>query len=185
MEFSKITIDAVSEYAERAGLPAPDREIGDGTTSIAYGTRDPQIAVKISVSMGGYELIDLQGNPGVVRIFHHKELEVEDKGLLRFGYGFNETPKLLVLWEEHLLETGSGIFDLLRIPRKEADQIMEDLELVNGASLSSLRNGVPSISKYDAFRALNRLISMHRWNDMGIRQVGLSRSGQVVLLDNA
>jgi hypothetical protein len=185
MEFSRETVDAVTEYAERAGLPAPAREIGDGMDSVVYDTRDPMVAIKMSVSMGGYELIGMQGNPGIVKIFHHKEFQVDDGSLQRFGYGIGETANVLVIWEERLLEAGSGIFGALGIPRRKADEIMEDLEMVNGASVSSLKGGIQSLSRYRAFRSLNKLISTQRWSDMGIRQVGLSRSGQVVLFDNA
>jgi hypothetical protein len=176
---------AVRVYASEHGLPSPTHEIGFGLEGVVYATEDQEVAVKVSPSMRGYDLIDLQGDPGVIRIFHHAELTVHDEALLKFGYGFGGEPvTLLVIWMEHLIEANSGIFDILRIPRDIADDIMGTLEMVNGSSKASLRGGLPILSRYEAFSALNELISKHSWSDMGIRNVGLSRSGQVVLFDS-
>lgn len=185
MQFSEEVMATVRAYALEQGLPLPTREIGSGLEGVVYETEDPEIAVKITPSMRGYDLIDLQGDPGVVRIFHHEELTVHDEALLKYGYGFGGEPvKLLVIWMEHLIEANSGIFAILGIPRDIADDIMGTLEMVNGSSKASLRGGLPILSRYEAFSALNELISKHSWSDMGIRNVGLSRSGQVVLFDS-
>lgn len=185
MQFSEKTMAAVRVYASEQGFPSPTHEIGAGLEGIVYATEDPEVAVKVSPSMRGYDLIDLQGDPGVIRIFHHAELTVHDEVLLKYGYGFDEgSVKLLVIWMEHLIEANSGIFAILGIPRDIADDIMGTLEMVNGSSKASLRGGLPILSRYEAFSALNELISKHSWSDMGIRNVGLSRSGQVVLFDS-
>jgi len=185
MQFSEEVMAAVRAYALERELPPPTREIGSGLEGVVYETEDPEIAVKISPSMRGYDLIDLQGDLGVIHIFHHDELTVHDEALLKYGYGFGGEPvKLLVIWMEHLIEAGSRIFDILGIPRGVANDIMSELEMVNGRSRASLKEGLPILSRYEAFSALNTLISKQSWSDMGIRNIGLSRSGQVVLFDN-
>lgn len=184
MEIIGRVLDLVRTYATGHGLSSPTIEIGSGLEGVVYATDDPAVAVKISPSMRGYEIIDMQGDPAIVRVLHHVEIAADDAGLHRFGYGFDDRPvPLLVMWMEHLLATGSGILEMLGIPRRDADRITEQLDILNGASRKSLKEGVTVLARYKAFDALNKLIPKQSWSDMGIQNLGLSRTGQVVVFD--
>lgn len=184
MTFDQHTLNVVKRYAEKHSLPVPTEEIGSGLEGVVYATDSQDVVVKISPSMKGYEIIEMQGDPGVVTIFHSVEIQVDSEQLKRYGYGFDgKKAALLVIWMERLVAVGSAIFDVLRISSPQARKIEEQLELVNGMKLSSLKHGIPILRRYSAFRSLNQLLSRQGWSDIGIQNVGLSRTGQVVAFD--
>src|SRR3972149_8779482 len=131
MEIDPKVLSAVKRLSKRLGLPSPQREIGEGREAVVYDSTDPGVAVKITQSMRPYEIIDMQG-PGVVKVYHHEEIEVRDE------YGRDVT--FLIIWMETLLATGYGIFEALGIPLNIGEQIESDLETAGGTP-------VPSISR--------------------------------------
>ena len=185
MDFIEATLQAVREYAGAHGLPPPSRrELGSGLSGVVYETPDPGTAVKVSPSMTGYEIIERQGHPGVVRVFHASEIPVDSAPLREYGFGFDgPIVNLLVMWIERLPFVGSEIWKPLGIPPRAAARIEQALESVNGRSSKSMKRGLPILRRYHAFKALDQLLSEQAWSDMSLHNVGLSTTGWVVAFD--
>lgn len=176
MKVPKELLDQVRDYARAHDLPVPREEIDSGLEGVVYTTMDQDVAVKITDSMGGYDLLGMQG-PGVIEITHLAEIPV----IGRYGA---EVP-ILAIWMERLQATGSDIFELLGIPTSIGDQIDSALESVNLVPQKELkrRGGIPLLREYAAFDELNSLLMQHGWRDMGLRNIGLNSRGKVVVFD--
>ncbi len=169
MEIDSKVLAAVRRLSKRLNLPSPTYEIGDGREGVVYASTKRGVAIKITKSMRSYILVDMQG-PGVIKIYHHEELERKDR--------YGDDDNFLIIWMERLRFTGSAIFEALGIPYDGiGEQIESDLEVGSGP--------IESISGYKAFQALNDLMSQEDFDssDMGLRQVGLNSKGEVVLFD--
>ena len=174
MHVDDALLNQVRQYAALNKLPAPTNEIGEGQEGVVYASTDPAVAVKITDSFGSYGLLDMQG-PGVVEIYRAEEMDAKD------DYG--EHVLLLVTWMERLVETNEEIFRVIEASIDDQFEIEAALKLVNGRTLEELKDGVPILSKYKAFDELNALISSRTWTDMGLRNIGLNKRGQVVVFD--
>ena len=174
MEIDRALLEQVKIYAREHQLPVPTVEIGSGREGIVYGTTNRAVAVKITDSKRGYELIDLQG-PGVIEIYNYADFPALDES--------GREVSLLVTWMELLKVVGSGIYKKLGIPPRIGDEIDNALELVNVMTKEETKGGLKILSMYKAFSDLNALISKERWSDMGIRNVGLNSKGKVVVFD--
>lgn len=176
MEITDTSIlDAVRLYASRNGLPSlpdPVREVGSGREGVVYETTDPAVVIKISSTSRGYLLLEYHGHPGVVSVYHLAKVLLP-----------SSDESFVVIWMEYLLATGTEIFEALGIPWNPTGAQYDD-ELSSISALSKEEIGSLEVLRHPAFSSLRDLLLREpSWPDMRSSQIGLSRTGQVVLFD--